>query len=596
MLNESLIRTIVGSQNFERGDSYYRQGAVRDTVRQSDQLIARVEGSQYEPYEVRITLAQSGIGVARCTCPYAAGGNMCKHVAAVLIAYVRGPESFGARPDPMTLLQDLSPEQLKDLWKKLIAQRPEIADWLAMMVTGVATSSDSAEPRRTPLNIESYRRQIRAILRLADYSRPYQTIYGITEQLSEVEDQAVAFLSGNDPHSALAILTEIADQTIPNYEQLEDETQLADYLTEWAKTMAEAILSVELTPTEKAALTRKMKGWQDTLADYSAEEAIELAAIALTQGWGATKTRASVPGRVYRRVDDDEEDYEEDDEEDWDEDWNDEAYTDEFTDLKLRIIERTRDVDTYLALCLQENAHLRYAEKLVTLGRSDEARDHAIKHIESADEVLALAQFMQANNAVDAAYTVGLHGLTLAGNKSRLGKWLAISAEGLGHPDTALHAWKAAFVGNPELESYQHIRRLAGDRWDALRMELMQRLKEHATMNGSVWIEILLDEGDIKQAMSAWDKTTWKDYGLLRKLVDAAAPIAPDWAIDEVMKLVSDQIGRGSGHYAAAADWLKLIKAIYQQHGRTAEWVACINSIRETHKRKYSLMPLLKGL
>ncbi len=596
MLNEHLIRTIVGSQSFERGESYYRQGAVRDMFRQGDQLTARVEGSQYEPYEVKITLAQGGIGVARCTCPYAAGGNMCKHVAAVLIAYVRSPEIFAVCPDPMTLLQDLSPEQLKDLWKELIAQRPEIADWLAMMVTGVATSSAPTEPRRTPLNIESYRRQISAILRLADYSRPYQTIYGITEQLSEVEDQAIAFLSGNDPHSALAILTEIAGQMIPNYEQLEDETQLADYLTEWAKTMAEAILSVELTPKEKAALTQKMKGWQNTLADYSAEESIELAAIALTQGWSATKTRLSLPVRVHPSVDNDDEDDEEDDEEDWDEDWNDEAYTDEFTELKLRIIERTRDADTYLALCLKENAHLRYTEKLVTLGRIDEAVDHAIKHIDSVDELLALAQLMQASNAVEAAYTVGLRGLTLAGNKSRLGKWLAIFAEGLGHPDTALQAWKAAFEGNPELECYQHLQRLSGDGWVALRAELIQRLKEHAYLNGSVLIEILLDEGDIQQAMSVWDKTTWKDYGLLRKLVDAATPIAPDWAISEVMKLVNDQIGRGSGHYAAAADWLKLVKAIYQQHGRTAEWKACINAIRETHKRKYTLMPLLKGL
>src|SRR5262245_54920498 len=213
MLNESLIRTIVGSQNFELGDSYYRQDAVRDTFRQDDQVTARFEGSQYEPYEVKVTLAQGGIGVARCTCPYGAGGNMCKHVAAVLIAYVRNPENFATRPDPMTLLQDLSQEQLTGLWKKLITQRPEIADWLAMMVTGLATSGAPTEPRRTALNIASYRRQISAILRLADYSRPYQTVYSIIEQLSEVEDQAKAFLAGNDPHSALAILTEIADQT-----------------------------------------------------------------------------------------------------------------------------------------------------------------------------------------------------------------------------------------------------------------------------------------------------------------------------------------------------------------------------------------------
>src|SRR5258708_38747156 len=140
MFKESLIRTIVGGQNFERGESYYRQGAVRDTFRQGDQLTARVEGSQYEPYEVKITLAQSGIGVARCTCPYAAGGNMCKHVAAVPIAYVRSPEIFAVRPHPMTLLQGLSPEQLKNLWKKPIAQMPEIAAWLAMIATGAATS------------------------------------------------------------------------------------------------------------------------------------------------------------------------------------------------------------------------------------------------------------------------------------------------------------------------------------------------------------------------------------------------------------------------------------------------------------------------
>ena len=75
---------------------------------------------------------------------------------------------------------------------------------------------------------------------------------------------------------------------------------------------------------------------------------------------------------------------------------------------------------------------------------------------------------MQASNAVVAAHIVGLHGLTLTGNKYRLGKWLAIFAEGLGHPDTALQAWKAAFEGIPELESYQHLRRLSGDRWDAL--------------------------------------------------------------------------------------------------------------------------------
>jgi len=56
ILNEDLIRTLVGDQNFDLGLSYYRQGAVRDTFHQGDILSAAVEGSQYEPYTVQVIL------------------------------------------------------------------------------------------------------------------------------------------------------------------------------------------------------------------------------------------------------------------------------------------------------------------------------------------------------------------------------------------------------------------------------------------------------------------------------------------------------------------------------------------------------------
>ncbi|HVO71041.1 MAG TPA: hypothetical protein VMT24_13405, partial [Aggregatilineaceae bacterium] len=393
----------------------------------------------------------------------------------------------------------------------------------------------------------------------------------------------------------------IADQVIPGYEQLEDETQLSDYLTGWANTMAEAILSADLTPTEKAVLQRKMEGWQRDLSDYGADESIELAALALEQGWETPGDTTGDHPPLNQ-----EDSAEAENEEDWDDNQGDSNmatpgywsrdFDKELTEIKLRIVERTRDVDTYLVLCLKENAHLRYGQKLVALGRIDEARDHAIRRIVSPDELLTLAQMMQTANAIEAAYAVGLHGLALAGNKYRLGKWLAIFAESLGHPNMALKAWRAAFDAMPELESYQHLKRLSGDGWAALRPELRRHLEAQSGINISVLVEVLINDGEIERAMTIWDKSTWHPHDLLAKLVQAAAAAAPDWAIREAMKQVNEQIGRGSKHYVGAAEWLKRVKAIYQQHGRTAEWTACITAIRETHKRKSSLMPLLKGL
>ncbi len=518
MLNEDLVRMFVGGENFERGLNYYRQGAVRDTFRQGDILIAAVEGSQYKPYTVKVTLDGGGIGAMRCTCPFVAGSSICKHIAAVLIAYRRQPELFVVQADPVALLEELSGEQLKTLWKTLLSQKPELTDWLVKAVTSTTAMPPSASPRRTPVNIESYRRQIKAVLRGMDYSRPYEAIYGATDGLPEIEKQAVTFLEGNDPHNALAILTEIAEQVIPKYGDIEDETQLSEYLSGWANTMAEAILCADLSPTEKAVLQKKMESWQHDLSDYGSDESIQLAALALEQGLAApddeTRHRSALNQEVTNETEENRDENKGDSNMTTPSYWS-RNFANELTEIKLRIAERTRDVETYLALCLKENAHLHYGKKLVELGRIDEARDHAIRRIVSPNDILTLAQMMQTANAIEAAYAVGLRGLALAGDKYRLGKWFAIFAESLGHPDMALKAWRAAFDTMPELESYQHLKRLSGDGWAVLRPELMRRLEAHSSFNINMLVEVLIDDGEIQRAMTIWDNSTWHTHYLL---------------------------------------------------------------------------------
>lgn len=79
-LTEATIRRYTTAQSYQRGLDYYEQGVVLTVVRRGQQIQAEVEGSQYVPYQVRITFDASGITHALCSCSYDWGG-WCKHKA-----------------------------------------------------------------------------------------------------------------------------------------------------------------------------------------------------------------------------------------------------------------------------------------------------------------------------------------------------------------------------------------------------------------------------------------------------------------------------------------------------------------------------------
>ena len=69
-------------QIWERGISYYRQGAVRNLEEDSpEEWVATVLGT--EDYTVEVTLEDDKVMDYICDCPYE--GDMCKHVVATLL-------------------------------------------------------------------------------------------------------------------------------------------------------------------------------------------------------------------------------------------------------------------------------------------------------------------------------------------------------------------------------------------------------------------------------------------------------------------------------------------------------------------------------
>ena len=69
----------------DRGYEYYLEGAVENIDKEDDVISATVSGT--ELYKVEIYLDNGEVNDMKCDCPYAEGGNYCKHMAAVLYEF-----------------------------------------------------------------------------------------------------------------------------------------------------------------------------------------------------------------------------------------------------------------------------------------------------------------------------------------------------------------------------------------------------------------------------------------------------------------------------------------------------------------------------
>ena len=87
-----------------RGSTYERDGAVQSVRKQGEYIEAIVEGSEY--YRVRIKYDGHTLSDAYCSCPYAAGGNYCKHMAAVLYAVDDNTTSLDDADEEISLQEE----------------------------------------------------------------------------------------------------------------------------------------------------------------------------------------------------------------------------------------------------------------------------------------------------------------------------------------------------------------------------------------------------------------------------------------------------------------------------------------------------------
>ena len=589
-LTEATIRNLTTAQSFSRGQAYLRGGAVLEIKQRDDLLLAEVEGSEYEPYQVRVRLDAGGIVDADCTCPYDWGGY-CKHIVAVLLAFVQQPDRVTERTPVVSLLSGLDHEALANLLTDLLATRPHLADWVETRIaaregTRQVESEAAAGPRQRQMALDPkpFQRQVRSILRGLGQMRPSEAYWatgGTVDQVREVMMQAEPFLEAGDGRNALVILEAVADEYVDTWFEFDDsDGELGAFFGEMGSMFAEALLSADLSPAERKSWVTKLSDWQAEVDDYGIDEGFDVAIGAAELGWDHPPLQRAMAGQVTELGA-----------------WEDEApwYADELAVARLNVLERQGRLEEYLNLAEAEGQTGLYVTMLVKAGRAEEAVAYGLVHTTTSDEALALAQSLRAHDHVHDALRVAEHGLSLPGSVKSLAHWLRDLASGLGEQGLALKAAQAAYAASPSLADYQAVQSLADEDWPQIQAELLERLAR--TTHTLTKVEIYLHEGMVERAIRAVDQDRYPGYNTVEKVVDVAWESHPDWVIRHCKAQAEPIMDEGKSRlYHHAVRWLGKARQAYLGAGRSDEWRTYLEGLITKHNRKYSLRPQLEAL
>jgi uncharacterized Zn finger protein len=583
-LTEATIRGLATAQSFERGENYYHTGAVLDLSKRENTLLARVEGSSYEPYQVTVELSDQGATAAYCSCPYDWGGY-CKHIVATLLAYIREPEQVTERKSVAELLGKLERNDLLELLTDLLSEQPRLIDWVEMqLATQVADVSveETGQPRQrqTPIDPEPFRKRARQAMSSYDMGDWRDGSDAISE-IRKLVEKARPFVESGDGLNALLILEAVTGVFIDRWHEVDYEGHASAMLfADLGSLFAEAILSADLSPEERDEWAERLTAWEGEVENYGIDEAFDAAIGAAVQGWDFPPLQAVLGGHISDKGA-----------------WEDEApwYADDLALARLNVLERQEKTNEYLYLAEAEGQTALYLTMLVKLGRVQEAVEYAIQYMATTDTALALAQALCEHDQPAEALRIAEHGLTLHGETLTLARWTRDFAAQAGQPALALEAARAAFARSHRLEDYQMAADIAGKDWPSVKPEFLAILAAADTGYGK--IDVYLHEGMVDEAVQVIDSSTYWSYTAVEQVVDVAWQSHPEWAIRQCKRQAEPIMNGGkSRHYHHAVRWLEKARRAYLGSGREDEWGAYLERLISKHTRKYSLRPQLEAL
>jgi uncharacterized Zn finger protein len=569
-LTESDIRRWVGEASFERGQRYFRQGHILNPRRQGDALKARCLGSRPQPYHVEVTLGREGIASGECSCPVGGGGR-CKHATALLLTWLHEPDAFLEVEDLETALDRRSKAELVALIRRMVARYPDLETLLELPIVGEAEAPQ-------PVDAEVIRRQASNVFYGIGYD-DWGAVYGIAQQLYELVEIGDDYAGQGSWRDAAAVYQTVPQETLEHYGMMHDEEgYLHGVVNRCVEGLGECLKATE-NPVQREVLLRALFDVYRWDVDFGGiDMGYQAPGIILEQATPEEKRQVARWVRDALPVGDS---------------WSDDYHRQRYGGFLLSLEEDRLDDEAFLRICRETRRWRDLVDRLLALGRVDEAV--AVAREVGDYDLLQLADVFASHDYADLAEDL-ISERAQTSQDSRLTVWLKEQARARGDLAEALALAEQLFWERPAVTGYQELRDLARlmERWDELRAAILARLADEEKYH--LLTEIHLDEGEIDQALETVEKVRasawgWGGAHLSIRVAQAAEESQPRASIriyaERAERLIA---ARGRGNYAEAATYLERVRDLYHRLGEPETWQTLIADLLKRNRR----LPALK--
>ena len=566
--NAQTIAAWVGTRSLELGRDYFENGAVFDLRRQGSCLKARCQGSMPQPYRLQVAFGADGIEAADCSCPVGGGGH-CKHVGALLLAWLDQPDAFRTVPELDADLERRSKEDLIALVKQMLRRQPDLEALLEVGLPGGDRRHGSVDP-------DTYRRLVSSAFRRAgDGWLEYRQIAGDIESIASAGDD---FLALSDYVGANVVYRAVLQGIQEYYEMAFDEDgEMFDVVEQCVEGLANCLAAGGEDSVVREQTLRTLfdiyrfdmdsggiglaEGAPDLILEHATDE--EKRAVA---GW----VRAAMAGGSG-----------------WSDKYRRQAHGRFLLDLEKSHL----DDDGFLGICRECGLATELVDRLLTLGRLNEA----ISETELAGDydLLILADVFRRRGYGPSVEPLLVRRIETS-RDDRLMEWLMVRHRDRGELAEALALAKRLLRARPYLARYQEVRDLSRQLgvWQELRPDLLAEWS--AAGQFGLLTDVHLEEGEIDEALCSVrrQQTSRFPYEANRMLqvAEAATRTHPRAAIQLYLEQAESLIeARGRANYHLACDHLTTARDIYRQLDDEPEWTHFVAQLRERHRRLRAL-------
>ena len=570
-LSEQQIEARATDKVRRRAETLFDNGAISQTARRGDELSARCQGSDTQPYRVSAFFLAGQLASTSCSCEYDWGGD-CKHIVAMLLTYLHHPERFAEREPLRDTLLALEQDALVDIIEEMIIRYPELEKVVDIPPVIDASTLDFA--------LQALREEL---IQALDFSFDWENS-DAEDKVNELTRLGAGHARRGEFDYAIAIYCAILDECNASDYPTDDEGQYVDAINNTVEHLKEALSRFDFANNEdlrKRAL--------DTLVDtviwdiefggieygYDAEELIlNMAQAADIPGIREHVSLVANRERTKERFSK----------------WKHEAY--ESFLMKLDRIDATDPEETLKRLQAKELPYL-CASLLLDLKRYEEAAEVIRTKLQSAYALQRGLDLLVEHQQIHTAIQIAEAALENE-YETRIAAWLIDMYQQQDDESSELRLQSMRMRQEQHVNFYDSLSAVSKSLglWQTLRPQVHSELKQEEDYL-TLTLAYLHDE-DWDMAWETLAKATRPQgrypaavhHRLDFTVAKASRRARPALAIPIYIKYVRAEIARKTRkHYAAAVALLAEVQSMYAQLNDSASWQKLIADLRIEFKQ-----------